>query len=201
MLHAFIHGAILAFGLIIPLGIQNVFVFNQGATQPHFCRAFPSVLTAFLCDTILILCAVLGVSLIILTIPLLKIVIYSLGFLFLLYMSFVTWSTKVNINAESQPFSIKQQISFAASVSLLNPHAILDTVGVIGTNSLHFVGYDKMAYTLACMFVSLVWFLSLSISGHVVKRIDEKGIVLVLINKFSAFIIFSMALYLGWQII
>lgn len=36
MLKAFIYGLILAFGLIIPLGVQNIFVFNQGASQKHF---------------------------------------------------------------------------------------------------------------------------------------------------------------------
>ena len=29
-----------------------------------------------------------------------------------------------------------KQISFALSVSLLNPHAIMDTIGVIGTSAL-----------------------------------------------------------------
>ena len=48
MLAAFLHGVILAFGLIIPLGIQNVFIFNQGATQPKFIYALPSILTAFI---------------------------------------------------------------------------------------------------------------------------------------------------------
>ena len=31
--------------------------------------------------------------------------------------------------------SAKKQIGFAISVSLLNPHAIMDTVGVIGTSA------------------------------------------------------------------
>ena len=43
---AILHGIILAFGLIIPLGVQNVFVFNQGALQPKFSRALPVVITA-----------------------------------------------------------------------------------------------------------------------------------------------------------
>ena len=38
MSEAIIHGIILAFGLIIPLGVQNVFVFNQGASQPNIWR-------------------------------------------------------------------------------------------------------------------------------------------------------------------
>ena len=40
---AILHGIILAFGLIVPLGVQNVFVFNQGALQPTFMRALPVV--------------------------------------------------------------------------------------------------------------------------------------------------------------
>ncbi len=36
LIEAIIHGVILAFGLILPLGVQNVFVFNQGAIQLLF---------------------------------------------------------------------------------------------------------------------------------------------------------------------
>lgn len=43
MFEPFIHGALLAFGLILPLGIQNVFIFNQGATQSRFSKALPAV--------------------------------------------------------------------------------------------------------------------------------------------------------------
>ena len=66
MSEAIIHGIILAFGLIIPLGVQNVFVFNQGASQPNIWRR-SVVLTASICDTLLILIAVQGVSLVLLT--------------------------------------------------------------------------------------------------------------------------------------
>lgn len=37
---AIIHGIVLAFGLILPLGAQNVFVFQQGALQPRLYRVF-----------------------------------------------------------------------------------------------------------------------------------------------------------------
>ena len=57
-----IHALLLAFGLILPLGVQNVFVFNQGANQRTFKQALPVVFTASVCDTILLLVAVLGVS-------------------------------------------------------------------------------------------------------------------------------------------
>ena len=51
MISVLLHGFILALGLILPLGVQNVFVFNQGAVQSRFVKALPAIITASLCDT------------------------------------------------------------------------------------------------------------------------------------------------------
>ncbi len=51
----------------LPVGVQNVFVFNQGARGPSYLKALPVIVTASFCDTILILLAVLGVSFVVLT--------------------------------------------------------------------------------------------------------------------------------------
>lgn len=37
-----IHAVVLAFGLILPLGVQNVFIFNQGMSQRSYARALPA---------------------------------------------------------------------------------------------------------------------------------------------------------------
>ncbi|MBM7609760.1 L-lysine exporter family protein LysE/ArgO [Lysinibacillus composti] len=141
----FLHGILLAFGLILPLGVQNVFIFNQGATHKNFRFALPAVITAGLCDTLLISLAVAGVSVIILSFETLRIFMFLIGFLFLAYMGWLMWkdTPEVKDQQESNPFSAKRQIIFAASVSLLNPHAIMDTIGVIGTSSLVYAGVDK----------------------------------------------------------
>jgi L-lysine exporter family protein LysE/ArgO len=165
MINAFIYGVLLALGLIIPLGVQNVFIFNQGATQKHFLLAMPSVITAFVCDVILIILAVLGISLLVFSIPALKTAVFVVGISFLIYMGWVTWKSRVNLREDYTPLPVKRQVSFAISVSILNPHALLDTVGVIGTNSLSLSGSAKWAYTLGCILVSFCWFLSLSIAG------------------------------------
>lgn len=202
MLHAFLYGVFLAFGLITPLGIQNIFLFNQGATQKHFVYALPSVITAGICDAILIMMAVLGVSVVVLTIPWLKTVIFVIGFVFLLYMGWVTFTAAAsNSKVGAQPLSAKRQIGFALSVSILNPHAIIDSIGVIGTNSLHFMGKEKIVFTTACILVSFIWFFSMAVTGHFVHRVDKGGMLLRYINKFSAIIIWTVALYIGWQLI
>lgn len=202
MIHAFLFGMFLCIGLIVPLGVQNIFIFNQGALHKRFIQAFPSIITAALCDTFLILISILGISLLILTIPWIKIVIFLIGFVFLSYMGWQTWIKNTTTSKiEAEEFSAKRQIIFASSVSLLNPHALLDTVTVIGTNSLHFIGDEKFAFTVACVLVSWVWFFSLSLAGHMVHKIDSSGIVIKWINKISAIIIWAIAVYLGVALI
>jgi L-lysine exporter family protein LysE/ArgO len=85
-----LHGFILALGLILPLGVQNLFVFNQGAVHPRFVRALPSIITAALCDTLLISLAILGVSVMVLEYDWIRILLFSLGICFLAYMGWVT---------------------------------------------------------------------------------------------------------------
>lgn len=201
MLLALLHGMVLAFGLILPLGAQNAFVFNQGAAQRKLRGALPVIITASLCDTVLILLAVLGVSVIVFTIPVLQIVIFSIGILFLFYMGWSIWkSDPANLSQKESAMPIKKQIMFAMSVSLLNPHAILDTIGVIGTSSLSYNGPEKVVFTTACILVSWLWFLGLAIIGGVVGNFDTKGKWLSMINKGSAIIIWMVAIYISIQL-
>lgn len=112
MSEAIIHGIILAFGLIIPLGVQNVFVFNQGASQPNIWRAAPVVLTASICDTLLILIAVQGVSLVLLTFSWLTTTLYMTGFFFLMYMGLVIWRSDPSNDVKQEKHAFKKSNYF-----------------------------------------------------------------------------------------
>ncbi|AQS54884.1 LysE/ArgO family amino acid transporter [Novibacillus thermophilus] len=202
MIAAFLHGIVLAFGLILPLGTQNVFVFNQGASQPKFRGAVPVILTASLCDTLLILLAVVGVSVVVLTVPALQTAIFSIGILFLLYMGWSIWkSDPANLSEPEAAMPTNKQIVFAMSVSLLNPHAILDTIGVIGTSSLSYTGSEKVAFTTACITVSWLWFFGLALLGKAIGQFDSEGRLLKIINRVSAVIIWGVAVHLAIQVI
>ncbi|MFF2879129.1 LysE/ArgO family amino acid transporter [Gottfriedia sp. NPDC057991] len=197
MFQTILHAILLSFGLILPLGVQNVFIFQQGATQKRFINALSAVITASICDTLLITLSVTGVSVLILTSPYLKITLLSFGVLFLTYMGWQTWKAKSsNVITRNEHFAVKKQILFAASVSLLNPHAILDTIGIIGTNSLQYDGIEKIAFSVTCIAVSWIWFLSLAIAGRTVGKLDQSGKFMLIINKISAIIIWCIAIYL-----
>jgi L-lysine exporter family protein LysE/ArgO len=201
MTAAFLNGFILALGLILPLGVQNMFVFNQGARQPRFVNALPVVVTAALCDSLLILLAVLGVSVVVLAVYWLKLLLLGAGILFLLRLGWTTWNSKAQTGSDSASgFSPKRQIAFAASVSLLNPHAIMDTVGVIGTSSLRYAGTEKAVFAVSCIAVSWLWFAGLAVSGRIAGHLDRSGRFLLVLNKISAVIMWVTAVFLGYSL-
>jgi L-lysine exporter family protein LysE/ArgO len=199
MTEAIVHGIILAFGLILPLGVQNIFVFNQGAQHARFRSVLPVVLTAAACDTLLITAAVGGISLVILSLDWVTPLIYSAGILFLCFMGWRIWRSSP-AQEEAGRLSPKGQMLYALSVSLLNPHALLDTVGVIGTSSLQYDGMVRWAFAAATVAVSWIWFLGLAAAGRLLGRMDASGKVIKRLNTASALLIWAIAVYMGIQL-
>lgn len=195
-MEAIIHGILLAFGLILPLGVQNVFIFSQGATQPSLLKAFPAAITAALCDTLLIVLAVFGLSVIVLQLEGLRLGLMIVGVIFLFYMGYSIWRSKPASLETGKSLKARKQIVFAMSVSLLNPHAILDTVGVIGTSALKYVGTEQLLFTVACIIVSWCWFFGLTVAGATMKKLDGTGKLMTIFNKCSAVFIWCTAGYL-----
>lgn len=192
-----LHGIILAFGLILPLGVQNVFIFTQGATQPSLKRAMPAVVTAALCDTLLIIIAVFGLSLVLMQYDTLRTVIMGIGILFLVYMAYSIWQTTPTIHTDGEALSAKKQMMFAASVSILNPHALIDIIGVIGTSALAYSGAELLLFAGACIVVSWGWFFGLMAVGARVRTLRNAGTIMRIVNKCSAIFIVCMAIYLA----
>jgi L-lysine exporter family protein LysE/ArgO len=198
LLTAFIHGFCLALGLILPLGVQNLFVFEQGVIQPVYYKAFPAIVTAALCDTGMILLSVSGVSVLIFHFSLLKTILVSVGIVFLFYMGYVNWHAAVKTDfMEGESFSARKQIVFALSVSLLNPYAFLDIIGVIGTGSLQYEAGSKVMFTLATIIVSWLWFTGLGFAGHwfgMMKNLADK---MLWLQKGSSVVIWGTAIYMA----
>ncbi|MDT0124496.1 LysE/ArgO family amino acid transporter [Paenibacillus sp. RRE4] len=196
----FIHAVVLAFGLILPLGVQNVFIFNQGLTQKKYLYALPAIITAGISDTLLIGAAVGGMSLILVQWPLLTHFLYAAGSLFLLYMAWGLWKSSASSDKAPTAMSAGRQIAFAASVSILNPHALLDTVAVIGTSSIQYAGVERMYFTITTMAVSWIWFLGLAAAGSVVGNHDRTGYIRIVLNRVSALIMVGIALMMCWRL-
>ena len=196
-LEAILHGFILALGLILPLGVQNVFIFTQGAMQPSLARALPATVTAAVCDTILIVLSVSGLSFLMLQVDGLRTLMMIGGIIFLVYMSVSIWRSSPTEKMEGAALPVKKQILFACSVSFLNPSALVDIVGVIGTSSLQYSGYELLLFTISCIAVSWLWFFALMLAGARIKHFSNQEKVMAIFNKSAAIFIFAMAIYLA----
>jgi L-lysine exporter family protein LysE/ArgO len=116
--------------------------------------------------------------------------------IFLGVIGWLTWRSEPSANETAQAaarWPLDRQIVFAASVSLLNPHAILDSIGVIGTSALAYVGSARWVFAAACILNSWVWFVVLAGAGQLVS---SSGQVRRWLNKASAVIMWGCAIYL-----
>jgi L-lysine exporter family protein LysE/ArgO len=204
MLGAFTHGLVLAFALILPFGPQNTFVLNQGVTAPRWTATWPVILTAALSDSCLIAFAVAGVSLVVLALPALKTGLSLLGILFLLYMGYKTWTAPVVSGSEegkTASWTTARRVRYSLSVSLFNPHAIMDTVVIIGGGAaLYATAADKWAYAGAAMLVSWLWFTGLTLAGRGFRRVAAGPVAQRWVNRASAGLMWAVAVRTLWQL-
>lgn len=195
MILTFLKGALLGLGLVMPLGPQNAFIFQRAARSLQFKQILPILIVSIACDASLVLAGVLGGSFLE---PILhwQRLISTIGALFLFYLSLGMWRSSKNAKWQEETYALStgQQIVYTLSVSLLNPHAILDTFIVIGTVSSSYVGLERNLFTLGCIFVDTFWFFSLAIVGFWIKKLKKADLIVAWISKISSILIFFIAI-------
>lgn len=200
MFLALIHGFILAFGLILPIGMQNGFILTQGALHKRWAQTLPTVITAGFSDTLLISLAVLGVSGAALHIAVVRYSLGVVGVVFLIYMGVMTWrKDPMNVaDPDATAWTAKRQIGFTLSISLLNPHALIDTLAVMGGSAVMYTRFlDRLAFGLACISVSWFWFFMLATAGHFFGQVAMRNASGRILNQISALMMWASAVYLG----
>ncbi|KTC64626.1 LysE family transporter (plasmid) [Legionella adelaidensis] len=172
----YLNGLMLGLSLIMALGPQNVFLIRQGALRKH---AVLSALTCFFCDSLLITGSVAGLHHLLETHDSIRLIMICFGSLFLAYYGFITLKqcfTKKSapVQAEQNLTTRWQIILLALSFSLLNPHAIIDSLVIIGGGSIQFPGHQK-EFLFGVLTSSLVWFSALTFSTYYFSKALTKA--------------------------
>lgn len=195
----YLNGLLLGLSLIMALGPQNIFLIKQGARRNH---ATLSAVVCFVCDMILVCASVTGLHELLLAHPSLQSWMIWLGSAFLLY-----YASKALINGlfqkkkdaqDAPPAHNKTQIIlFAIGFSLLNPHAIIDSLVIIGSGSSQFPDHQGV-FLLGVLTASLLWFSSLTLTTRYFSNVLSKDSVWNIIEISSgvlmAYIGISLAL-------
>lgn len=164
-------GLMLGLSIIISIGAQNIFVIQQAIRNEY---AYLAALICFMCDLIMILLGVTGVSAVLMELPFLKTALLILGVGFLLRYGIaallrglrgdvVLHDLTLARDGNSVVKSLSKVILIGLSFSFLNPQAILDTIVIIGGSANQYVAEEKYLFITGAIMASFIWFFSLTI--------------------------------------
>lgn len=178
-MNTFLQGFLITGGLIIAIGAQNAFVLKKALLKQH---TFWIALTCFLCDLFLISIGVLGLGSIISHHLLANQALTIFGIVFLFFYGFRAFKAAyqgnsvlaVEQNASKQ--TALQTVLLTISISLLNPHAYLDTVVIIGSiaSSLDFSA--KRLFLFGALTTSALWFFGLAYGARLLIPLFQRPI-------------------------
>ncbi|MGH3855864.1 MAG: LysE/ArgO family amino acid transporter [Pseudonocardiaceae bacterium] len=167
---AYLSGLMLGFALIVPIGPQNIVVLNQGLTI-RFPKSLFAAVFAGLCDTLLIVTGAVGVGALLAGIPALRSLLLAVGAVFLLYLALGSCRrSTTDMPAVGEGCALPQVAAKIAGASLLNPHAILDTVVVIGATIAAQRDDVRLLFAGGTLSASWLWFAFLVLAAGAIRR-------------------------------
>ena len=196
---SYLQGLLLGFSLIIAIGAQNLFVFNQGLIGKYVMIV---CLFCSLSDALLILIGYSGLYLIVENNVILQNFIILIGFLWLLGYGVLKIREGMYFNQESNldiqishtnNRNLYKTILAISGITWLNPHVYLDTVFLIGSISNSVQSEKQFSFLLGAISSSFLFFFFLGYMGFKIgplikspnlwKKINiSLGIIMIMIS-------------------
>lgn len=144
----------------MPIGPQNLFIMESGL-QSNMRLVTWVVGTSVVCDTALIVVGTGGIGALVNQFPLIRMGLLAAGVVFLGYIGVRTLLSHKVCSVE-EPLGTNASTLRAArqamAMSLLNPHAILDTVGIIGVAAAAQLSVGRPFFAGGAVAASIIWF-------------------------------------------
>jgi L-lysine exporter family protein LysE/ArgO len=196
---SYLQGLLLGFSLIVAIGAQNLFVFNQGLIGKYVMIV---CLFCSLSDALLILIGYSGLYLIIENNVILQNFIILIGFLWLLGYGVLKIREGMYFDQESNldiqishtnNRNLYKTILAISGITWLNPHVYLDTVFLIGSISNSVQSEKQFSFLLGAISSSFLFFFFLGYMGFKIgplikspnlwKKINiSLGIIMIMIS-------------------
>jgi L-lysine exporter family protein LysE/ArgO len=194
----YLNGLLLGLSLITALGPQNIFLIRQGVMRRH---AVLSAITCFFCDAILIIASVVGLRHLLEDHAAFRVGMTWFGALFLLYYGISALKQALSKHlpqvSQEQPRSSRWQIiMLALGFSLLNPHAIIDSLVLIGGGSGQYPGHEQ-AFLFGVLTSSLLWFAVLTLTAHYFSKTLSRPIVWRCVEGFGGMLMVFLSIKLA----
>ena len=196
MIEPFLSGLLLGWSLILAIGPQNAFVLRQGLLGQHVLAV---VLFCSLSDALLITIGIAGLSWFVSD--------FAEQRSGLLFGLAAVWLSIYGMQRLRDAFrgasgmqaaagsnqALSATLGTAALLTFGNPHVYLDTVVLLGTLSLQYVGTAKLAFGLGAVMASLAFFSSLALGARALSPLMGTTRSWHIIDTLIASVMFALA--------
>ena len=195
MLFSLFKGFSSSASLIIAIGAQNTFVVRQGL----LCRyLFLTALICSLLDAVLISLGVLGFGHFISNYPLIIKIAKYFAILFLftygaLSLKSAFKTNSLNYDKNNNQLSLKKTLFMLFALALLNPHAYLDTVILLGTIASQQLLYEQFYFAIGAISASFIWFFALTYGSRLLAPLLHKPASWKILNIITALTMWGIA--------
>ena len=166
----FVFGLLFGLATAFPVGVQSFVVMNQGL-RFGYPRVLTGIITASLCDTLLILLGAAGASALLAgageRVPVILIGVAFLAVFGILAFRAPPEEEAGEVKSVGSPLAM---IAQTVGVSLFNPHAVLETVGILGGAIAAQSTENRIEFACGVIAASWVWFLMMGFGGSVLQR-------------------------------
>ena len=196
MTQVFFSGFGVTMGLILAIGAQNAHVLRQGLRREH---VLLTVAVSALGDAVLILLGMAGLGPLISASPTAMTVAQFGGGAFLLWYGLraarSAWRGQVqNVDAAGHcALSRRQALAAAAGFSLLNPHAYLDTVVLLGAIGGQQAEDARPLFAFGAVSASICWFLLLGYGARLLTPLFTRPLAWRVLDGLVAITLWGIA--------
>jgi L-lysine exporter family protein LysE/ArgO len=165
----FLKGFLTCASLIVAIGAQNSFVLRQAILRRHI---FLTAITCVICDSILICLGIFGMGGVVALNPFFGKVICLTGILFLIWFGLrallrALQGTSTLAADEGAGGTARSTILAGLGFSLLNPHAYLDAMVLLGGMATRFDGKERASFAGGAVTASACWFFLVAYGARV----------------------------------
>jgi L-lysine exporter family protein LysE/ArgO len=160
-----IKGYLLMLSAIVAIGPQNALLLRQAVRRE---QAWVTASIFLVGDVTMVLLGGFGIGRFLGRWPLAKLLLTALGALYILWFGVGIFRQMLHpkalaVNAASGENSV---VLGALVVTFLNPHAIFDTIILVGATALQFQGGTKIIFMLGAILGSTTWFFGVAWAGQ-----------------------------------
>jgi len=197
MLTSYFTGLSLMATLIMPIGMQNAFVLNQGVRKQHHLvvAGFCSLSDAFFMSL-----GVWGGARLFVAYPWL---LYSISILGAVFMMTYGWQClsrakqgNSGIDNGKKMHNLKAIILACSAFTFLNPHVYIDTIVILGGFAANLSDGEKPMFVAGGISASFLWFFSLALLGQKLAPVLSNPVAQRIIDGVIGVMMWVLAIYL-----